>query len=152
MITDSNQCLWNGSFEVTSPDEITATFDIKDVSSQGMDGKIEVNPTGGISPYSFLWDDGNTDKIRKNMLAGEYTVSVIDANGCEKEFDVEIKMNSATNNIADLSSFDIYPNPANKHFNISISFLNHKDYSLSVLTVNGENNSSKKLYSKIKFE
>lgn len=45
-------------------------------------GQIFLNPNGGTAPYSFLWFDGDTNQNRNNLVAGNYNVTVTDANGC----------------------------------------------------------------------
>jgi len=44
------------------------------------DGTITVNPIGGVSPYTYIWSNGDTTQTISNLLAGNYSVSVIDAN------------------------------------------------------------------------
>ncbi|MBL0052100.1 MAG: hypothetical protein IPP29_11620 [Bacteroidetes bacterium] len=51
----------------------------------GSDGSIDVTATGGTTPYTYLWNDGDTNEDRTNLTAGTYTVTVTDANGCTEE-------------------------------------------------------------------
>lgn len=37
---------------------------------------VQVIPTQGIGPFSYLWDDGNTDSIRFNLPMGDHIVTV----------------------------------------------------------------------------
>ncbi|MBC7411201.1 MAG: hypothetical protein H7331_01940, partial [Bacteroidia bacterium] len=37
---------------------------------------VKVTPVAGTPPFTFLWNDGNTDSIRVNLPAGKYTVTV----------------------------------------------------------------------------
>lgn len=46
---------------------------------------VIVRPTQGIPPYSFFWDDGNTDSIRTNLLVGDHIVTVRDG-ACNPSF------------------------------------------------------------------
>ncbi len=53
-----------------------------DISCAGAcDGEINVSPTVGIAPFSYLWDDNNaqTNATATGLCAGTYSVTVIDA-------------------------------------------------------------------------
>ncbi|MBI4946823.1 MAG: T9SS type A sorting domain-containing protein, partial [Bacteroidetes bacterium] len=54
------------------------------VSCFGMcDGSVTANPTGGLSPYSYLWNPGGiTSQSILNLCSGTYTVTITDASGC----------------------------------------------------------------------
>jgi hypothetical protein len=43
-------------------------------------GEISVSPFGGTAPYTYIWSTGDTTQIVSNLLAGNYSVSVTDAN------------------------------------------------------------------------
>ncbi|MBI2270642.1 MAG: SBBP repeat-containing protein [Bacteroidetes bacterium] len=45
-------------------------------------GIATATPSGGIAPYTYLWDNGQTTAIAKNLTAGNYTVTVTDSKGC----------------------------------------------------------------------
>jgi len=49
----------------------------------GSDGSIIINPSGGISPYTFSWNGGFTAKEITGLSAGTYTVTIKDANLCQ---------------------------------------------------------------------
>jgi len=46
---------------------------------------VTVRPTQGIPPYSFFWDDGNTDSVRTNLTLGDHIVTVRDGS-CNPSF------------------------------------------------------------------
>jgi SprB repeat/Secretion system C-terminal sorting domain len=48
----------------------------------GNDGAIDVQFSGGQSPYSVLWSHGPTSAQLTNLVPGNYEVTVSDANGC----------------------------------------------------------------------
>jgi hypothetical protein len=51
------------------------------------DGEITVSPTGGITPYEYIWNPstiGSTNSnVASNLCSGTYSVMVRDAGGCE---------------------------------------------------------------------
>ena len=71
--------------EITEPtDLISEIISSSDVSCFGAgDGTALVNATGGTTPYSYEWSDGQTTAMASNLAPGSYDVTVTDANGCE---------------------------------------------------------------------
>ncbi|MCC9065764.1 MBG domain-containing protein [Flavobacterium piscisymbiosum] len=56
---------------------------VDNVSCNGAsDGSIIINPSGGISPYTFSWDGGSTAKEITGLISGTYKVTITDANLC----------------------------------------------------------------------
>lgn len=48
-------------------------------------GSIDASASGGVMPYSFLWQDGTTTEDRSGLGARDYTATVTDANECESD-------------------------------------------------------------------
>ena len=48
---------------------------------------VSVAPVG---PYTYLWSDGQTTPIARNLTAGTYSVTVTDANGCTAQASVTV--------------------------------------------------------------
>ncbi len=51
-------------------------------ASCGNDGTAVLSVTGGTGPYVYLWSNGSTTPQVGNLPAGNYSVTVTDANGC----------------------------------------------------------------------
>ncbi len=45
-------------------------------------GSATAFESGGIAPYTYLWDNGQTTATATNLLAGQHTVIITDASGC----------------------------------------------------------------------
>jgi hypothetical protein len=68
---------------ITSPNGIEFNAVVVEPACSGYsDGSITLHVTGGVSPYSYLWDDGSIASARTGLPSGVYTVSVTDDNGC----------------------------------------------------------------------
>jgi gliding motility-associated-like protein len=47
-------------------------------------GLASIRVSGGVSPYKYLWSTGDSVSLISKLLAGNYTVTVTDKNGCKK--------------------------------------------------------------------
>jgi len=78
-------CTATATATLTEPTELFATASPNDVTCFGLvTGTAAIYPTGGVTPYSYIWNNGLTTDSISNLLAGTYTVTVMDANGCQK--------------------------------------------------------------------
>lgn len=81
---DENQC--TGLLEVDIPGNTKIdirTDSIKSPDCADMDnGFIHINPQGGVTPYTFLWNDGNQNGSRDSLSGGFYTLTVTDSLSC----------------------------------------------------------------------
>ncbi|MEM9819520.1 MAG: CotH kinase family protein, partial [Bacteroidota bacterium] len=82
-ITDANNCLTIESFEIEAPSPIEASSTIQQVScAQGNDGSASVEGSGGTPPYQYNWSNGVVGNSIEQVAAGNYTLSITDAQGC----------------------------------------------------------------------
>jgi len=56
----------------------------------GNDGFIQVSANGGNEPYQFNWSNGVSGSSISNLTAGDYDLTVVDANTCEEIFSYTI--------------------------------------------------------------
>ncbi|HOY32634.1 MAG TPA: SprB repeat-containing protein [Bacteroidales bacterium] len=65
----------------TTPFVITAT-PVNVSCYGGNDGEVKITVSGGVIPYTFLWNDNATTQNRGNLTAGTYSVTITDSRGC----------------------------------------------------------------------
>jgi len=92
-IIDALFCTLYQSFTVT---EGAASFQISvntvnASSNQSNDGVATVLVTGNNGPYSYNWSNGSSSAAINNMPAGNYQLTVSDANNCSLTTQIEIK-------------------------------------------------------------
>ncbi|MBI2967250.1 MAG: SprB repeat-containing protein, partial [Bacteroidetes bacterium] len=82
-ITDAKGCTTSAGFAITEPVILSSASSQTNVSCfGGNDGTAAVTAAGGTPPYSYLWNNGETDSSAGAVGSGSYTVTVTDANGC----------------------------------------------------------------------
>ncbi|MGM0649199.1 MAG: gliding motility-associated C-terminal domain-containing protein [Bacteroidota bacterium] len=90
-VADAHGCSFTESFEVTSPDPLEISISGEDATAYGAsDGQIELEVNGGTEPYTYNWSNGVSTENNPDVPAGEYSVEVIDANGCTIETSITI--------------------------------------------------------------
>lgn len=101
-------------------------------------GIIEATVIGGIEPFTYNWNNNtfNTPLI-EGLENGVYTLQVTDNLGCSV-------MDSATiggvsiQQIDELLSLSVYPNPTDKLLNVAVNFETNNDVEISVLNTLGQ--------------
>ncbi|MCS6904824.1 MAG: T9SS type A sorting domain-containing protein [Bacteroidia bacterium] len=82
-VTDSRGCSASVAAIIDQPQELQIDTRVQNPSCYDFnDGKIEISPRGGKTPYRYQWSNGSTSKDLLSLKAGEYTVVITDANNC----------------------------------------------------------------------
>ncbi len=83
-VTDANGCTDTDAVIISEPTALVANVaSSNNASCNGSnDGSATASGAGGTAPYSFLWSNGAGTAGATGLLAGSYTVTVTDANGC----------------------------------------------------------------------
>lgn len=82
-VTDANGCAEFDTVTVSEPAPIEIRDSVVDVSCFGFaDGRILINVSGGTPSFSFLWSNADNTPIADDLVAGNYSVTVTDLNGC----------------------------------------------------------------------
>jgi hypothetical protein len=107
-VTDANGCESIATTTITATSDLNVAILSRKEPSCGEDnGRLVVSAGSGVAPYSF--DIGNgpvSSQTFNNLGAGDYTVTIIDAVGCEATVDytLEAEFESPTATITNLTS------------------------------------------------
>jgi len=91
-VTDEEGCFNTGSITLQAPDEIN--LDIVKTNNAcfgSQEGRIRVSLSGGTAPYQLQWSNGATGSTLEQLPAGDYTLSITDDKGCQKEQVISIE-------------------------------------------------------------
>ncbi|MBK9544080.1 MAG: PKD domain-containing protein [Bacteroidetes bacterium] len=86
-VTDHNACVSTASVNIVQAAPLAIQGNVPDTICIGQSALLEVNVSGGTSPYSYLWSTGDTTVSTQAspLTTSTYTVSVSDAFNCPTE-------------------------------------------------------------------
>ncbi|MGL1885055.1 MAG: OmpA family protein [Reichenbachiella sp.] len=91
-IMDANRCELSLEATISQPDELIVGFgEITNILCYDQStGAIAIEVSGGVEPYAYTWSNGATTQNLSNIKSGNYEVTVIDKNGCNKSINTKI--------------------------------------------------------------
>ncbi|GAB3165080.1 SprB repeat-containing protein [Telluribacter humicola] len=111
LVTDAVGCTINGSATVGSRTTATITPTTTNATCFGSNnGSITLGVTGK-APFTYSWSNSNITKDIVNLLAGTYTVTVKDADGCSTALPVTVSQPAAVTGTITKTD-DTNPDPA----------------------------------------
>ncbi|MEZ4948229.1 MAG: SprB repeat-containing protein [Saprospiraceae bacterium] len=85
-VTDARGCTGIAGDTIHEPDSININLTIEyDTCGPGAKATVTANPDGGTPPYTFMWDNGDTDSTTMYMGLSQHSVTVTDANNCKAD-------------------------------------------------------------------
>lgn len=83
IVTDGNGCQVETQVTVPEPSALSSTFANENASCKGSnDGTSTVTVNGGVGPYSYAWQNGQSAATAEGLVAGTYSLTITDANNC----------------------------------------------------------------------
>ncbi len=81
--TDTNLCTAATTFTLTSPTQlVVSAVETDDKCFGNSNGTASASASGGVSPYAYLWSNGQAIANINGLAYGGYAVTATDANGC----------------------------------------------------------------------
>lgn len=151
-VSDLRGCSDTVEVVINEPNELTVqTVWLLDDTAITCDGEASLLANGGVAPYSYSWNNGapQLDEDVYGLCDGDYLVVVEDANGCKVEHNVTIEApeiidldttsnNSGANSIQEIiTSFKLYPNPANEYLLAAFESMVNEEMAITILDMNG---------------
>lgn len=142
-VVDDSGCSRVEEFTLTEPDLLVVDVDsVIRASGDEANGSIFVSIEGGSQPYNYQWyqDVGNGGGLildvedLVNIEAGEYRLTVFDANGCTVVTDIIM---TPTNDVFATYEINLQPNPTSGQILFELEQENTKDYELSLYDMTG---------------
>ncbi len=114
-----------------------ADIDIKDEKAGQSDGSIQVIPFGSCTPYSYLWDTGETTDFISGLTAGKYTVTISDCLGCTRMYSAVVNQISSARDWENNHDIKIFPNPVHDILHLQMRFQNHQNLQITISDMEG---------------
>ena len=119
LVTDYQYCTFQQSYTITANAPIQTEAVVVHASPGAANGSINVNVSGGVAPYTYVWEHGPQGSVIFGLVPGVYTLTITDQAGCQ----VVESFTLGTVNIIEAQTADwkLYPNPASDALYVDVS-------------------------------
>lgn len=136
-VSDTSGCSATASTSVTQPTAVMASATSTDATN-GANGTASSTASGGTSPYTYAWSNASTSADITGLAAGNYIVTVTDANNCSASASVTI-ISTGINSVAgNITSITLIPNPASSQVKIVVSLESPETLEFRLVDVTGK--------------
>jgi hypothetical protein len=91
IVIDNVGCQASIAVTLTQPNPINIALASTPTSCTGTpQGALVAAVSGGTQPYLYLWSNGSGGTSLNNLSAGQYSLSITDANGCASEASAQV--------------------------------------------------------------
>lgn len=145
-VTDSTGCAKSSTVEVREPAPLLAFYVPTNPDTAGAStGSINLLVTGGINPYTYLWNTGAITEDLFNVPAGTYLVTTTDRNGCSILTMITLTdpspfapQPSQNRIISADEAVEVFPNPAADKLYIKWNQTSNGNENLEVFEISGK--------------
>lgn len=140
VLNDDGNLVFTATTGLTQPESLTLFGSETPATIGQQNGTATVEPEGGTAPYTYSWDTQplQTTATIENLIAGEYTVSVTDANDCQNSIIVTVGETVSNNTIQkERISLSILPNPSEGQFEVLFDLNQKAAWTMNIYDVVG---------------
>ena len=120
--TFGTTCTGTASFTIADqPNNPSITSTTTPTICELANGDINVSVSGGVTPYTFAWSNGETTEDLNDVLAGSYSVTVTGANGCTDTETINLTNNNPAITINGAITANTTCNGGNGGINITVT-------------------------------
>ncbi len=123
-IRDANDCVYEEEVVLGICDLTITASSMAATNTTSDDGSITVVASNGTPPYSYSINGGVsyvTQNTFTDLISGEYSIAVQDANNCIAILDVIVDFETSTTQTSYGSEIKVFPNPTNGLFTLEVS-------------------------------
>ncbi|MFT4761296.1 MAG: hypothetical protein ACI9LN_003278 [Saprospiraceae bacterium] len=140
-VEDENGCVVTSEFTIEAPVVLILTIlDIEDDNGSN-NGSFNVQGSGGTSPYQFSLDGVNFQNSPpfSDLMFGEYTAYIMDANGCVALAEVTVPFFNNTYSLeSGVADMTIFPNPFVNNLTIELDLYRGQNLNFTLFSTNGQ--------------
>lgn len=91
IVIDNAGCQASAVITLTQPDPINISLATAPTSCSGTpQGSVNATVSGGTQPYQYNWSNGSGGTVINNLSAGQYSLNIIDGNGCTANANAQV--------------------------------------------------------------
>jgi hypothetical protein len=91
IVIDNANCQSSIVVTLTQPNPLNVALTATPTSCSGTpQGTVNATVSGGTQPYLYSWSNGSGGTAINNLNAGQYSLSITDANGCSTEASAQV--------------------------------------------------------------
>lgn len=121
------------------PPNLAITADVDNPNTGiGNNGEITVSPQFGTPPYNYEWSNDESTATISNLTAGEYFVTVTDANGCEDTQAYFLDEVVSATDVEAIENMVLSPNPTSGLANLHVQLTRATDVNMQIFNMTGQ--------------
>ncbi len=120
------------------PTTFILSAEIQNATGEEENGSIALNQVLGTPPFTYVWSNGMIGASISDLPAGDYTVTVTDANGCQEVAVYTVESLVGTQTPEFIRRLSIAPNPTNGRAVVDLILYQIADLQVDVFSALGQ--------------